>query len=62
MFARIKPDLSLNDIQFFGSSGDQSGAGISGTSDGGYIITGGAEVAGETNTVLIKLGPDGKLY
>ena len=62
LFARIKPDLSLNDIQFFGSSGYQSGSGISGTADGGYIITGGADVAGEINTVLIKLGPDGKLY
>jgi hypothetical protein len=62
LFARINSDLSLNDIQLFGSTGYQSGAGISGTTDGGYIITGGAEVAGNINTVLIKLGPDGKLY
>jgi hypothetical protein len=61
LFAPINQDLVPNNIQLFGSTGDQFGAAISKTSDGGYIITGGAEVAGNVNTVLIKLGPDGKL-
>lgn len=60
LFALINQDLNLNYIQLFGSTGYQSGAAISVTSDGGYIITGGAEVADKINAVLIKLGPDGK--
>jgi hypothetical protein len=61
LFARVNQDLMLDDFQLFGSIGYQSGSAISLTADGGYIITGGAEVAGYINTVLIKLGPDGRL-
>jgi hypothetical protein len=61
LFVRVNSNLGLNDIQLFGSTGYQSGTAINVTRDGDYIITGGAEVAGNINTILIKLGPDGKL-
>ncbi len=62
LFARVDQDFNKKDIQLFGSTGYQSGSGIYITADGGYAITGGAEVAGNITTTLIKLGPDGKLY
>ena len=62
LFARVDNDFNLQDIQLFGSTGYQSGSGLCITADGGYAIAGGAEVAGSTTTILIKLGPDGKLY
>lgn len=62
LLARFDLDFNLKDIQIFGSVGYQSGSGICITTDGAYAITGGAEVAGYINTVLIKLGPDGRLY
>ena len=62
LFARFNEDFSFKDIQLFGSTGNQSGSGICNTADGGYAITGSAEIAGNTTTILIKLGPDGKLY
>jgi len=61
LFVRMNQNFTVKDIQLFGSTGYQSGASISPTDDGGYVITGGAEVAGNINTILIKLGPDGKL-
>ena len=46
----------------FGGTQDDRAYDIIQTTDGGYAIAGGAEVAGSTATILIKLGPDGKLY
>ncbi len=62
LFARVDQDFNPQGIQLFGSEGDQYGSGICITADGGYAITGSAAIAGYITTILIKLGPYGKLY
>ncbi len=58
----INNDLQLNSAITFGDAGNQASHGISNTNDGGYILTGGVDLAGSTITALIKVGVDGKLY
>ncbi len=57
----INHDLQLNAAITFGDAGNQASYGINKTTDGGYILTGGVDMAGSTITTLIKVGPDGRL-
>jgi len=57
----VNQDLQLNAAITFGDAGNQASYGINRTMDGGYILTGGVDLAGSTTTTLIKVGADGKL-
>lgn len=60
-FALFNENLELTLSREFGSKGDQSAYGLYITGNGGYALTGSADLGGAGTTMLLKLDSDGEL-
>ena len=61
MFAQFSGDFESESLKFFGALGYQASFGITSTSNGGYTLSGSADLGGTHTCMLMKINEEGQL-